>query len=344
MATIKDVAREAAVSVATVSRVFNESGLVSEETRRHVRAVAERLRYWPNGVARSLITSRTHALGVLLPDLYGEFFSEVIRGLDLTARERGLHLLLSSSHSDPEGLVAALRSMRGRVDGMILMAPEIDAVSCLEQSASSMPIVLLDPGIRTENFDTISIGNAEGACAVVRHLIGLGHRRIATVTGPQKNIDARQRLEGYRAALAEAGIAPDPALEIPGDFTEPSGYDAVARLLRLDARPTAVFAANDYMAVGVIGALSDAGMRVPEDVAVAGFDDIALARYLNPALTTVHVAAFRLGERAVQILVGRDERSVAAPARETLEATLIVRASCGSPAGVGMRGGRARTR
>jgi len=344
MATIKDVAREAAVSVATVSRVFNESGLVSEETRRHVRAVAERLRYWPNGVARSLITSRTHALGVLLPDLYGEFFSEVIRGLDLTARERGLHLLLSSSHSDHDGLVAALRSMRGRVDGLILMAPEIDAVSCLEKSASSMPIVLLDPGIAADGFDIVSVANADGARAVVGHLIGLGHRRIATVTGPQGNIDARQRLEGCRAALAEAGIEPDPRLEIPGDFTEPSGYEAAGRLLRLDPRPTAVFAANDYMAVGVIGALSDAGVRVPDDFAVAGFDDIALARYLNPSLTTVHVDAFRLGQRAVEILVGRDGPTPRSPLRETLETTLIVRASCGSPAGAGMRGGRARTR
>jgi len=338
MATIKDVAREAAVSVATVSRVFNESGLVSEDTRRHVRAVAERLRYWPNGVARSLITNRTHALGVLLPDLYGEFFSEVIRGLDLTARERGLHLLLSSSHSDHDGLVAALRSMRGRVDGMILMAPEIDGVECLEKSASSMPIVLLDPAIAADGFDTISVGNADGARAVVLHLIGLGHRRIATVTGPLGNIDARQRLEGWRTALAEAGIAPEDELEVAGDFTEPSGYDAVARMLRLDPRPTAVFAANDYMAVGVIGALSDAGVRVPEDVAVAGFDDIALARYLNPSLTTVHVDAFRLGQRAVQLLAGRDEPE-GPPRHETLETTLIVRASCGSPAG-----GRARIR
>ena len=337
MATIKDVAREAAVSVATVSRVFNQSGLVSEETRRHVRAVAERLRYWPNGVARSLITSRTHALGVLLPDLHGEFFSEVIRGLDLTARERGLHLLLSSSHSDPEGLVAALRSMRGRVDGLILMAPEIDAISCLEKSASSLPLVLLDPGIDLEGYDTVSIGNLEGARGMVRHLLGLGHRRVAIVAGPDRNIDARQRLEGWRAALLEAGIPAGEDLVLHGDFTERSGVDAGLRLLRLDPRPTAVFAANDYMAVGVMRALGEAGVRVPADVAVAGFDDIELARYLDPALTTVHVDAFVLGRRAVQRLLGEAGPAGPPARREILPTTLVVRASCGSNPGAGAR-------
>jgi LacI family transcriptional regulator len=344
MATIKDVAREAAVSVATVSRVFNQSGLVSEETRRHVRAVAERLRYWPNGVARSLITSRTHALGVLLPDLHGEFFSEVIRGLDLTARERGLHLLLSSSHSDPEGLVAALRSMRGRVDGLILMAPEIDAISCLEESASSLPLVLLDPGNDVEGYDTVSIGNLDGARGMVRHLLGLGHRRVAIVAGPDRNIDARQRLEGWRAALTEAGLAATDDLVLPGDFTERSGYEAGVGLLRLDPRPSAVFAANDYMAVGVMRALGDSGLRVPEDVAVAGFDDIELARYLDPALTTVHVDAFGLGRRAVQRLAPGDGDGAPRHRRETLETTLIVRASCGSGTGAETRDGRPRIR
>jgi LacI family transcriptional regulator len=336
LANIKDVAREAGVSVATVSRVFNDSGLVSEETRALVRAVAERLNYWPNGVARSLITNRTHAVGVLLPDLHGEFFSEVIRGIDLAARREGLHLLVSSSHADRGELLAAIRSMRGRIDGLIVMAPDVDARDALHAGSAHFPLVLLDPGGAPQTCDTISIANYEGAHEVTRHLLGLGHRRIAAVTGPPGNIDARQRLEGYREALRTAGAESGPELEIPGDFSERSGYEAAARLLALAPRPDAVFAGNDSMAVGLMSALNDRGVRVPDDLAIAGFDDIALARYVSPPLTTVHVDAFRLGERSVQMLVGLLGRPAGAaaterePAHEVLEARLVVRGSCGA--------------
>jgi LacI family transcriptional regulator len=331
MATIKDVAREAGVSVASVSRVFNDSELVSADTRRTVREVAARLNYWPHGVARSLITKRTNAFGVLLPDLYGEFFSEVIRGIDLAARKAGFHLLVSSSHADTAELVAAMRSMRGRIDALIVMAPDVEAPVAIQACGAGFPVVLLDPGVEVKECDSVSIANHEGAYAMVRHLMGLGHRRIATVTGPERNVDARQRLAGYRAALADGGGDRSPELEIPGDFTETSGYEAVAQLLRLAPKATAVFAANDYMAVGVMGALSDAGARVPEDVAVTGFDDIAMARYLNPSLTTVHVDMLRLGERAVARLLSLQQDGKSGPRRhDVLPTTLVVRRSCGA--------------
>src|SRR6185436_9617929 len=168
MATIKDVAREAGVSVATVSRVFNDSGRVNEDTRQRVRAVAERLHFWPNGVARSLITNRTHSIGVLLPDLHGEFFSEVIRGMDLAARREGLHVLVSSSHSDTQELVAALRAMRGRIDGMIIMAPEPESIPAIRAGTWGCPLVLLGPGSETPDFATVSLAHFDGAYAVVR--------------------------------------------------------------------------------------------------------------------------------------------------------------------------------
>lgn len=346
MANIKDVAREAGVSVATVSRVFNDSGLVSAETRRNVRAVAERLNYWPNGVARSLIMNRTHAVGVLLPDLHGEFFSEVLRGIDLAARREGLHLLISSSHSDDQELLAALRSMRGRIDGLIVMAPDVDVREALRTGGSAFPLVLVDPGSPGQGWDTITIANSEGAHAMTRHLLGLGHRRIATITGPARNVDAQQRREGFHAALREAGVTAIPELEIAGDFTERSGYEAAAPLLALSPRPDAVFVANDYMAVGLMSALGEAGVHVPDDLAVGGFDDIALARYLRPPLTTVHVEAYQLGERAVQrvadVLAGRVDRA-AGHTHEVIEARLVVRASCGAPPsgdGAGSRGTR----
>src|SRR5689334_15686183 len=317
MATIKDVAREAGVSVATVSRVFNDSELVSDDTRQLVREVAGRMHYWPNGAARSLITNRTHALGVLLPDLYGDFFSELIRGIDMAARRAGLHLLVSSSHADTDALIAALRSMRGRIDALVVMAPDVDAARAIHDVALGFPVIVLDPGLGVTACDTLSIANQDGAYQVVRHLLALGHRRIATVTGPATNVDARQRVSGYRMALEEAHVPFDPALEIEGDFTEPSGVRAVGALLALERRPTAVFFGNDYMAVGALSALAEAGVRVPEDLAVAGFDDIAMARYVTPALTTVHVDLIELGSRAVErVLAARDHEPAAGPRHE----------------------------
>ncbi len=333
MATIRDVAREAGVSIATVSRVFNDSSLVSERTSRIVREVAARLNYWPNGVARSLITSRTHALGVLLPDMYGEFFSEVIRGIDLAARRNGFHVLVSSSHADSEALAEALRSMSGRIDGVMVMAPDVDAPSAIRGFSHHVPVVLINPGQEVEDCDTISVANVDGAREMVGHLIALGHRRIAMVRGPARNLDGEQRLQGYYLAQREAGIEADPRLELRGDFTEPSGWEAGLQLARLEPRPGAVFVANDHMAVGVLAALAEAGLSVPDDIAVAGFDDIAIARYTSPPLTSVHVNASLLGERAVELLL-RAKRSPNPELRqhEVLPTRLAIRRSCGAPA------------
>ena len=333
MPTIRDVARASRVSIATVSRVFNDSPLVTEHTRRRVLASASRLGYWPNSIARSLITNRTHTLGVVMPDLFGEFFSEVVHGMDLAARERGYHLLVSRSSSNPGDLAETLRTMRGRVDGLALMAPDFDASRFLHEGPAAVPTVLLNPESAPLEADSVSIANFEGASEVVRHLIALGHRRIAHIGGPPGNIDARQRRDGYRDALRQAGIVHEAELELPGDFAEGSGFRAAAELLRRAERPTAIFAANDYMAVGALGALHDAGVRVPEEMALVGFDDIALARSVTPPLTTVHVDMMELGRRAVVLLLERGERPGAPDGRhEVLATTLIVRGSCGAGA------------
>jgi LacI family transcriptional regulator len=330
MATIRDVARASRVSVATVSRVFNESPRVSEATRSRVVQAATRLGYWPNGTARSLITNRTHALGVLLPDLHGEFFSEVIRGIDSAARQRRLHLLVSSYGTASDDLLAALRTVRGRVDGLIVMAPDAGVSVALHLRTGGGPTVLLNPERDVPGRDSISIANVDGAHAVVGHLLGLGHKRIATVTGPEKNIDARQRLEGFRAALHDRGLEADPSLEVRGQFTERSGYEAALELLERRPRPTAIFAANDHMAVGVLGALQDLHVRVPQDIAVVGFDDIPMARYLTPPLTTVHVDMTRLGQRAVEMLLEPPAPGTPDGRREIMSTTLVLRGSCGS--------------
>jgi LacI family transcriptional regulator len=331
MATIKDVARAAGVSVATVSRVYNGGELVREETRQRVREVGGRLGYTPHGAARSLITSRTSTLGVVLPDLYGEFFSEVIRGIDLAAQRHGYHLLVSSSHNGRSAVEAALRSMRGRVDGLIVMWPDMDADAAVRNLPDKFPMVLLHSPAGPDAFDVITIANFDGAYAMVRHLIELGHTRIAIIAGATGNFDAAERLRGYHAALSDAGIEPSPTLEVQGTFSEDSGFHATEQLLRGIPRPTAIFAANDAMAVGALGALRQAGVRVPEEMAVAGFDDIPMARYLDPPLSSVHVDITALGERAtLRLLAAMREKDAHECRAETLPTTLVLRRSCGA--------------
>jgi len=329
MATIREVAQAAGVSIATVSRVCSGSPHVRAETRRRVHEAADRLDFCPNSAARSLITNRTNALGVLLPDLYGEFFSEVIRGIDRAARAARLQILLSSSHADIEELLWAANSMHGRIDGLIAMTPDARLVEAIRQATRRVRVLLLNPWSDLPGCDSVAIANYDGAQALVRHLLRCGHREIAAIRGPKGNIDAEERLRGYRNALEEAAIKPSPRLVLEGDFTEAAGYLSAERLVKLRPRPTAVFAGNDSMAIGLMSGLRRRGLQVPDDMAVVGFDDIAIAQYLSPALTTVRVPACALGERAVQ----RWCAGASGPARdaqhEVLPTSLILRASCG---------------
>lgn len=334
--TIKEVAREAGVSVATVSRVYSGKGPVQEETRQRILEVAARLRYVPHAGARSLTTNRTGALGVLLPDLYGEFFSEVIRGVDLTARRSGYHVLVSSSHSDRSEVEAVLRALWGRVDGLIVMSPEADAQALKANLPSSLPAVLLNCQTEGDEFGSINIDNYGGALGMARHLIALGHRRIAFLGGAPGNLDARERLRGYHDAIRTYGGDRVEKLVIPGDFSEESGHRAGGEILRLDPRPTAVFAANDSMALGLLSAFQEAGLRVPGDIAVTGFDDIPIARFLTPALTTVRVSVAELGARAMERLLAAVEGGEGHERKhEVLATALVIRGSCGGGAPAG---------
>ncbi|HEY3571195.1 MAG TPA: LacI family DNA-binding transcriptional regulator [Thermoanaerobaculia bacterium] len=329
-ASIKEVALKAGVSIATVSRVINEKGPVAAETRQRILAAIEQLRYVPHGAARSLITNQTDTIGVLLPDLYGEFFSEVIRGVDLAARRSGYHVLVSGFHSDRAEIEAVLRALRGRVDGLIVLSPDVDAQTLRRNLPETLPVVLLNTRVERLAFDAINVDNYGGAFAMARHLAALGHRRIALICGPAENADARERLRGYRDALRAEGIAPSSALEIPGDFSEESGYRAGQHLLTLEPRPEAVFAANDSMAIGCLFALREAGVEVPGDVALAGFDDIPIARYVSPPLSSVHVPIAEMGTRAMERLLHAVEHKNEHERRqETVPTTLVVRGSCG---------------
>ncbi|HEY2396231.1 MAG TPA: LacI family DNA-binding transcriptional regulator [Rudaea sp.] len=328
--TIKDVAREARVSVASVSRALNGHSNVTDETRRRILRVAKELRYMPHGAARSLITRRTQTIGALLPDLHGEFFSELIRGVDLAARTRGLHLLVSSSHGDANEAAAALRAMLGRVDGMLVMSPHVDASFLRDNLPAGLPIVLLNTPITGQRYAALNIDNFGGAYAMVRHLVGRGHRRIALIAGPENNFDAAERLRGYRSAMEK--FAPKALAQVlRGDFTEESGYRAGQQLLELRQRPQAVFAANDIMAAGCLNALKEAGVRVPQDIALAGFDDIPIAHFVTPPLTTVRVRIADLGARALDRLVAViDDETAVHNSIQMLDTELVVRQSCGT--------------
>lgn len=332
MTTIRDVARASGVSIATVSRVINDSARVNDDTRRRVWDAAMRLDFWPNGAARTLTTSRTHAIGVLLPELHGEFFSEVIRGIDRAARREKLQLLISSSHADTEAMLTAARTMRGRVDGLIVMSPERGSRAAIEQIRSRFPMVLLNSSEPAPEGRSITVANLVGAYEVARHVLDGDHRHVAILKGPPGNLDAQERLLGYRKALREqrTKVTVD---YIDGNFSEESGVAAAEKILKSSPRPTAVFAANDTMAIGLIAAFQAAGTRVPDDVAVTGFDDILISRYVTPPLTTVRVDACDLGERAVRLLIGPAERAANDDTRIgdaiTLPVNLIVRQSCG---------------
>lgn len=326
--TIHDVAERAGVSVATVSRVINRKSLVREETSTKVLAVARSMKYVPNVVARSLSLRRSHTIGIVLPDVHGEFFSEVIRGIDLAARNAAYHILVSGSHSDRDEMLEVLDTMQGRVDALIVMAPEAGAQAMDDDLPSNVPIVLLNSVAMDR--DTLTIDNYGGATAMMRHLLSLGHERIAFIKGPDHNADARERLRGYRRVAPRSAASAGRDLELPGDFSESSGYEAVRTAMATGRKFDAVFAANDAMAVGALSALAEAGRRVPVDVAVVGFDDIPIARFVTPALTTIRVDIAELGRRAFQTVFEAMERPSRRPIRERLPTSLVVRASCGS--------------
>lgn len=297
-ATIRDVARRAQLSVATVSRALNGFDNVSEKAKEQVAQAVRELGYVPHAGARSLSLSRTNAIGVVLPDLHGEFFSEIVRGMDREASRRGYLLLLSNLHGSPDQASLALRAMRGRVDGLIVMAPQLGADDLDAALPRGLPSILINTRDGSGSRAAIHLDNAAGVRAVVDHLAALGRKQLVHVAGPEGNIDADERAAAFRAACADRHLDCE---VLRGDFEQSSGERLVGELVRQGYRFDAVFAANDNMAIGALQALRSAGLNVPADVAVAGFDDIPLARHLG--LTTVRVRIAELGERALTRLL-----------------------------------------
>jgi len=327
-ATIRDVAKAAGVSVATVSRALNGFSNVLPETRKRIEEAAAELRFSPSGAARSLITRSTQTLGALLPDLHGEYFSELIRGIDVAARARGLHLLLSSSHGDAGEAAAALRAMNGRVDGLLVMSPHADNDFLDRNLPAGLPVVLMNTEPGQTPHPSFTVDNFGGAMALMAHFHEQGLRRVAFIGGPPDNHEAAERQRGYREALASLWPH-QPPVEFDGDFTEGAGWRAGQAILSMNPRPDAVFAANDMTAIGLMAALQDGGLQLPRDMAVAGFDDVPISRYFTPALTTLRVPVLELGRLAVEAMVAciADGDTSQNQAQQILAVELIVRPS-----------------
>lgn len=332
MSTIHDVAKAAGVSIATVSATINQSAYVSPALQERVRKAVAEVGYHPDGIARSLKTRTTKTLGLIISDISNPFFTAVIRGIEDVANARGYTLVLCNTDERLEKERAYVQLLRSRrVDGLI-MAP----VGIAEEyegfdAAVAVPLVFIDrrvPG----RADAVVVDNVRGALDVVRHLIDLRHRRIGIITGLPKISTSKERLQGYRQALTEAGLPVDPALLKIGYSRLDGGYQAARELLGLPARPTAVFATNNLMAIGLMRAVAECGLRCPQDISVACFDDFEWASVFHPRLTTVAQPTYDMGTKAAELLLARLDGSHAGEPREVvLSPTLIIRDSCGAP-------------
>ena len=326
--TIRDVARLAEVSISTVSRVINTPSMVKRDKRVKVEEAIETLGFSPNQMARSLLKKETGGIGVILPYVGGEFFSEFLTSIDKAAQEQGMFLLISTSHRNTEAMRIALHNMRSRVDGVMVMASDgtPDMLRSLEKGAN--PVVFVNTNTTNiDGLETINFDNFGGAYTATEYLIRLGHTRIAMLKGPEHSFDASERLRGYRQALLDNRIEPDINLEISGDFTPEAGYEAARVLIGIAPRPTAVFGANDQSTIALMSVLRNFDLAIPEEISVVGFDDIPAARYAAPPLTSVRVPIWEIGETAINRLIYLTREKDSTRKHASLSVKLIVRES-----------------
>jgi len=332
LATISDVAKRAGVSTVTVSRVINNAGNVSPATRAKVERIIEELGYVPSGVAQSLRSKRTRSLALIVPDIQNQFWMTVARGVEDAAQSRGYSVSLCNTD---ENAVKQLHYLdlviSQRVDGVAIAPFDSDAANLNKLRQRNTPTVVIDRHIEGWDVDTITGDSISGARALVKHLADQGHTRIAILSGPTNTSTAADRILGYRVGLADAGIPYDPSLVKFGEFRSISGERLTHQLLNQDDKPTAIFAANNAIAMGVIDALDARGLRIPYDMALACFDDLPNTSRLFPFLTVVVQPAYDIGANAAQLLLSRLDASTPLPPRHVVLPTrLIVRHSCGS--------------
>lgn len=333
-ATIKDVARMANVSIATVSRVFNnkfDNIPISESTIERVTTAAKELHYSPNAVARSLVNRKTNIIGLIVPDIMHSYFPEMVRGVEGVAYNNGYQVILCDSEEDPwkeRRLIQML--IERQIDGAIVAPASMDSRKSMEMLLErDIPVVLVDRHLGN-TFDYVASDSYTGARIAVRHLVSLGHTRIAHIRGSEGLSSADETLKGYLDGLDEAGIVPDSQL-IRGDgFYEQNGYDAMNEILGLDGHTTAVFAANDPIAIGAFQAIEESGLTVPDDIALVGSANLAFTHLLKVPLTTLDEQAMQIGEKAVSLLYERLGGYTGPVRNIQITPRLIIRKSCGS--------------
>jgi LacI family transcriptional regulator len=332
LATITDVAKLAGVSPVTVSRVINDAPLVNSRTRARVEEAIRELGYVPNVAAASLRSKRTRSLALILPDVTNTFWTTVARGVEDTAQSHGYSVFLCNTDEDLAKQARYLEFVTSqRVDGVVIAPCDRNASNLARLRDRDIPTVIIDRGIDGWDTDTVRGDSLSGAYALTKHLIGLDHRRIAIISGPHNTSTAEDRVTGYCAALAEAGIAPDPRLIQRGEYRTTSGEALACQLLDEDPRPTAIFAANNAIAMGVIDAAAKRGLRIPQDLALVCFDDLPSISHLFPFLTVVVQPVYEMGVNAAQLLLSRlAAASPLDPRHIVLPTCMIVRHSCGA--------------
>jgi LacI family transcriptional regulator len=330
--TIYTVAQRAGVSISTVSRVLNNQPLVKAETRAKVLQAMEALGYRPSACARGLAANTTGTIALVFPKLSGPFFSALIHGAEIAASDSGYHLLI---YGAPGAALGAdnqtLGMLTTKVDGLILASPGVSRCYIRDLQRQNLPVVVLGEGLSGYGtpVDSIQPDNVGGAEKIVTHLIEHGYRRIAMIKGPAARTHASDREQGYRKALQAHGLPCYAELAFGGAFSEDSGYTAMQRLLEQDPVPDAIFAASDQIAIGAMATIHESGLRIPEDIALVGFDDIVTAQYVSPPLTTVHQDMLGQGQLAVNLLLARINGAEPAVQTKVLPAKLVIRRSCG---------------
>jgi LacI family transcriptional regulator len=325
--TIYDVARLAGVSTATVSRALNDTGQIAPATRAAIDAAVAQLGYHPNTVARSLVTKSTQTIALLLPDITNPFYAALVSGIQQCALESGRTMLLCTTEGDPEREEQYLSLLRAKqVDGVLVDGLVLPPDRIARFVRDGLPIVCLDRDVDATSVPLVQVDNRLGARLATEHLLALGHRRIAHVAGAPELGISEQRVEGYRDAHHAVGIEPFPGLQAVGSFTEEGGYEAARSLLE-STDFSAVFAANDLSAIGVLSAIVESGRRVPEDVSLVGFDDLRLSKFTTPPLTTIHQPAREIAERATQLLLELANGRKVKHRLTLLEPELVIRGS-----------------
>ncbi|ENF8746638.1 substrate-binding domain-containing protein [Vibrio fluvialis] len=329
MATMKDIARLAGVSTSTVSHVINKTRFVSDEIAERVNKAAQDLNYAPSALARSLKMNRTKTIGMLVTTSTNPFFGEVVKGVERSCYHQGYNLILCNTEGDHERMKSSINTLlQKRVDGVILMCSTLagERIDMFERYPD-IPVVVMDWGPMLFASDKIQDNSLQGGYMATKHLIECGHKEIGCITGPLIRQQAQMRYEGYKRAILEAGLEINPKWIVEADFECEGGYEAMNKMIERGELPSAIFVSNDMMAMGAINAANEHGLSIPEDVSLIGYDDIHIAKFMSPALTTIHQPKYRLGKAAVETLLKKLDKETNEAQVVQLEPTLVVRKS-----------------